>query len=301
MLDYTGKAEPFTLSVTADGRKVRGVPRVFDVLDALGMRSASSEIKDAGDDLYQNYAVQRALVQKQMPALLAVNNYTTAYLAAIKANDYPTNSKNVRDFVNRRQLNSAAGAYTLLRHELAAYAKQSYTNVGRGLNQVEKPIRKTAPPTFVENAPQVFINLKKAVELILPMSQSALLAERGRKLAAALQVLSETAGKDQLPAAKAEILWKTIDEWALNDRQSAIVADIHTDLSSKQVLQIGIGSPQTVDITVGTQTASAAVFSTYEFRHPMQERLTDEQWRKNLSQPDRFEYRLFELTAKKLN
>ena len=50
--DYTGKGKnPLTLSTTADGRKVRGVPRVFDLLGALGIRYADLEIKNGGDDL----------------------------------------------------------------------------------------------------------------------------------------------------------------------------------------------------------------------------------------------------------
>ena len=296
--DYTGKdKEPFTLSITADGRKVRGVPRVFDVLDALGMSSATDEIRTSGDDLFQNYAAQRDKMRKEMPPLLTAANYPNLYLSAIKANN-TADSKSPNDFANRRQLNSAAGAYTLLRHELAAYTKQSYTNVGRGINTGENTTRKAAPPTFVENAPQVFLNLKNAVDLIAQIPSANPLAERGRKITAVLQMLSESAGNNQLPANKAEILWKTIDELAVINRQSLVVADVHTDLNSKQVLEIGVGLPQIIEVKIGTQTAKSAIFSTYEFRQPMADRLTDEQWRKILVQPDQSAYRLFTLNTK---
>ena len=297
VLDYTGKAEPFTLSITADGRKVRGVPRLFDLLDALGIKSAVSEIEKSGDHLYESYESQRALMRREMPVLLKEKNFTNAYLSAIKETATVSATRTTEDFTNRLHLNSAAGAYTLLRHELAAYAKQSYTNVGRGLTAKQETPRKAAPPTFVENAPQVFLNLKTAVEIIIAMPDVKAVAEHGRKLAAALQLLSEAAGKSPLPKPKAESLWKTVDEWALTANQSAVVADVHTDLNSRQVLQIGVGFPQIVEIKIGTQTAAAAVFSLYEFRQPIAERLTDERWRVILSQPDQSAYRLFSLKA----
>ena len=279
--EYTGSSdkEPFTLSVTADGRKVRGVPRIFDVLDALGIDSANTEITLGGDDLYQNYQTSRERIKKEMPALLAVNNYPNLYLAAIKAQN-ETDSKTSDNSAKRRRLNAAAGAYTLMRHELAAYAKQSYTNIGRGLNQTETVKRRAAPPTFVENAPNVFLNLKSAVELISAMPENKILTERGRKLAAALQMLSNSGGDNQLSKDKSDMLWKTIDEWAVSDRKSACITDVHTDLNSKQILQIGLGQPHVIELNINNQKLQSVIFTTFEFRQPLEKRLTDQEWQK---------------------
>ena len=154
--------------------------------------------------LYKNYAEQSALVKNEMPQLLTAPNFTNSYLSAIKANNYVTDSRSPGDVSLRRQLNTAAGAYTLLRHELAAYAKQSYTNIGRGLVEKEKTGRKSVPQTFVENAPMVFSQLKKSVVMLSTLAGNPILTERGQKLADVLQILADTAGEKPLPASKSE-------------------------------------------------------------------------------------------------
>ena len=293
--DFTGKeTEPLTLSVTADGRKVRGVPRVFDVLDALGMPDAATEIEKSGDQLYKNYEAQRALLRREMPLLLKENNFTTLYLSAIQEIK-AENESGAIDF-NRRRLNTAIGAYTLLRHNLAAYAKQSYSNTGRGL-QITTDKRKTTPLTFVENLPKVFRALQNAVEKIAALPETKSVAARAGRLTAALRFLADNAGEKPLAASKAAVLWQKMDDWAISEQPTAVIADVQTDLNSGQVLQIGVGFPQI--LTVGK--AEATVFSNYEFRQPLNERLTDEQWQKLLKQPNNALYRQFELTLKTAN
>jgi hypothetical protein len=61
-----------------------------------------------------------------------------------------------------------------------------------------------------------------------------------------------------------------------------IVADVHTDLNTKQVLEEGVGSPFNIYIIIedskGYRLCRGAVFSYYEFKHPLDDRLTDEKW-----------------------
>jgi hypothetical protein len=69
--------------------------------------------------------------------------------------------------------------------------------------------------------------------------------------------------------------------------KTTIVADVHTDQNSKQVLEEGTGY---VDLGVfvyrqpdGQLVLGAGpVLSYYEFKHPMKNRLTDEKWRELL-------------------
>ncbi len=73
--------------------------------------------------------------------------------------------------------------------------------------------------------------------------------------------------------------------------KTTLVADVHTDSNSKEVLEEGTGY---VDLGVfvylqpdGRLVAGAGpVFSYHEFKHPMRDRLTDEKWRELLKKPD---------------
>ena len=73
--------------------------------------------------------------------------------------------------------------------------------------------------------------------------------------------------------------------------KTTLIADVHTDQNSKQVLEEGTGY---VDLGVfvylqpdGRLVAGAGpVFSYHEFKHPMSDRLTDEKWRELLKKPD---------------
>jgi len=61
-------------------------------------------------------------------------------------------------------------------------------------------------------------------------------------------------------------------------------ADVHTNTNSNQVLEEGVGYVDLIVVAYkvpdGRIIAGAGpVFSYYEFKHPMDNRLTDEQWK----------------------
>ena len=66
------------------------------------------------------------------------------------------------------------------------------------------------------------------------------------------------------------------------DKQMDVIADVHTDLNSSQVLEEGVGSPFNIYVLIENGTERrlhrGAVFSCYEFKWPLDERLTDEAW-----------------------
>ena len=71
------------------------------------------------------------------------------------------------------------------------------------------------------------------------------------------------------------------------DDKMAIVADVHTDPNSGQVLEEGIGDPYHIFVVVpidGRLTVTkGSAFSYYEFKQPMDDRLTDEKWQDMLT------------------
>jgi hypothetical protein len=69
------------------------------------------------------------------------------------------------------------------------------------------------------------------------------------------------------------------------DKHMAVIADVHT--ASPEVLEVGVGPAYEILVHVprpggGRQLTRGAVFSYYEFPHPMSDRLTDEKWQELL-------------------
>ena len=72
-----------------------------------------------------------------------------------------------------------------------------------------------------------------------------------------------------------------------NGLQTTIVADVHTDQNSGKVLEEGTGHLRRMWVAYpmpdgGVVVGAGPVFSYYEFKHPMSDRLTDEKWKKLL-------------------
>jgi len=72
---------------------------------------------------------------------------------------------------------------------------------------------------------------------------------------------------------------------------TTLIADVHTDGNSQQVLEEGVGHVDLIVVACphpagGAFLAAGPVLSYYEFKHPMKDRLTDEAWREMLNSPD---------------
>ncbi|GEM_PF-4418387 len=77
-----------------------------------------------------------------------------------------------------------------------------------------------------------------------------------------------------------------VDEKA---KKTTIVADVHTDQNTKQVLEEGVGYVKLMIVAYKVPDGrilmgAGPVMSYYEFKHPMEDRLTDEKWRKLLAE-----------------
>ena len=70
-------------------------------------------------------------------------------------------------------------------------------------------------------------------------------------------------------------------------KKTTIIADVHTDQNTKQVLEEGVGYVKMILVAYKLPDGriligAGPVMSYYEFKHPMDDRLTDEKWRKLL-------------------
>jgi hypothetical protein len=71
----------------------------------------------------------------------------------------------------------------------------------------------------------------------------------------------------------------------------ALVADVHTDSNAGKVLEEGVGDAFHIYVVVMVEgervVATGGVFSYYEFKRSMSDRLTDEAWQETSPKPDR--------------
>jgi len=81
---------------------------------------------------------------------------------------------------------------------------------------------------------------------------------------------------------------KTGDELTTEtDKRTAIIADVFTEPNSGQVLEVGVGNPYLIYVVVQDHRGKlyltrGVTFSYYEFKQPMSNRLTDEEWQEML-------------------
>ncbi|MGB2821608.1 MAG: DUF3160 domain-containing protein, partial [Phycisphaerae bacterium] len=315
-----GKADMFTASPSPAG-PVRGFPRGLDVMALLGSKRAReilTELRD--DDFGRNdkggnlrYDVVFKELKAELDGLSEADWWRNAYwswlhslkpLMAEFGAGFPTFMTTAawRD----KCVTAAAASWSQLRHDTILYAKQSYGMAAGGLPPRPKPVEGYVEPvpdfyarmlaltrmtrrglTDMKVAAPAAIERLKALEDII----ARLLAVSQKELAH--QELSQDDYdfirnfgeklKYVRVASAAPVDWRQREQ--LNEAmKTTIIADVHTDQNTKQVLEEGTGL---VDLIVvcylqpdGRLVVGAGpVLSYYEFKHPMGDRLTDEKWR----------------------
>jgi hypothetical protein len=330
---YRFMGQRFTLDAYVFGqliwRKVgtntnpRGLPKALDFLAANGSDEAYSILKDMGETQYENYDKQLNKVKGEISAL-GLDSWTQnlywAWLyalqpvAAPKGESYP-NFMRTQPW-QRKDLQSALGSYTELKHDTILYAKQVMAEMGGGGG--EEP-----PHSWVEPVPEAYARL-----LALATMTRSGLSERGMlsdqtatnldNLISELQFLQKMAESElnatpisnddyehilfyggvleQFVLASADT--SDPSERDLSDQKAALIADVATGLTpdgNLAALEEAIGQPTIMYVVLPDQPwriATGAVYSYYEFPVPVSGRMTDEQWQQmveggtNPPQPD---------------
>jgi hypothetical protein len=196
-----------------------------------------------------------------------------------------------------KELFTALGSWTELRHDTILYAKQSYT-----LEATAIPSPSQLTKGYVEPNPHVYARLAALARMMREglQERNLLLPEYSYKLEALedlllnLKTISEKElSGDKLTEEEYQIIWNigytlellTTFETAVEseaDESVAIVADVHTDVNTSQVLEEGVGDVFYIFCVVKVEgriyIVEGGVFSYYEFLQPMRQRLTDEEW-----------------------
>jgi hypothetical protein len=312
---YRGSDQPFTMSPSQAG-PIRGFPRGLDVPAVLGSARALEILSVEGDTDYDGYDEQLAKLQDEFAALPEEQWTSNLYwnwlhtlrpLLDEKGEGYPyfMQSPAWQD----KDLHTWLGSWTELRHDTILYAKQSYT-----VFAVSAPLEPQPARGYVEPQPEVYARLAAlTAQMQAGLGDRGLLnAEMNDKLARmeqlllALKTISEGELQGESLTEEEYALIRAIGDTLENlttfseevegeitseaDERMALVADVHTDSNTRQVLEEGVGDAFPIYVVVmveGEQVvALGGVFSYYEFKQPMSDRLTDEAWQAMSPKPD---------------
>ncbi len=270
-------------------------PKGLDIMNILGSECAAELLVDQHG--YQNYTIQIEMLKTEFDAL-GIDEWTQnlywMWLYSLKPvlssydDDYPSFMTN--DAWEDKSLVTALGSWTELRHDTILYAKQSVT----GYMSIHNP-----PPGYVEPVPSTYARLASLCKMMIDgMENRSLLSDslldRFTKLHTLLLWLRNISIKEltSTPISDAEIstikyighTLRNIERGENDDiDRAAVVADVHTEPNTKQVLEEATGDPMVIIVAVPYPNGSVyltrgAIYSYYEFTHPMNDRLTDAAW-----------------------
>ncbi|MHC4556567.1 MAG: DUF3160 domain-containing protein [Planctomycetota bacterium] len=300
---YTGNStpKPFTLF---DG--CRDYPCGLDVMALLGSIRAKAILIEQGDTDYINYWQQFDELKAEFESFDLSDwnrNLYWGWLYALKTliNEYGEGYPNFMrtEAWEKKGLNAALASWTELRHDTILYAKQSYT-----------PGRGGPPPNitgYVEPVPEFYGRLLVLTQMTRQGlgdfdALSAQATERLINLENILNRLIEIANKELTNQELSEDEYsyikgfgKTLEKAVIGVEEKGIkttlVADVHTHYYIEQlVVEEGVGYVDLIIVACSAPDgsiylAAGPVLSYYEFKHPMDDRLTDEAWRELLASP----------------
>jgi hypothetical protein len=284
----------------------RLMPKGLDVMAALGSERAWELLEDQKD--YYRYVDQMETLRSGIANitdeewtqnLYYLWLYSLLPLLTSTPEGYPLFMSN-QAWIDK-QLYTALGSWTELRHDTILYAKQSYTYF-RGI-----------PPQslgYVEPVPELYARLASLCKMMLSgLDGRSLLSDRIKEKLDALLEFLLTLKSISIKELTGEAL-NTTEQDAIfdangilefvskmptddpvtsdTDKYMSVIADVHTDPNSGTVLEEAIGDPMCIFVIVlidgEVKITRGGTFSYYEFVQPMSDRLTDEAWRDILDQ-----------------
>jgi len=287
----------------------------LDVMAVLGSERALAIMKGLGDTAYKDYDQRLAELRKQFGEVSVKDwnrNLYWSWLYALKGLIEPAGGQGWPTFMTTdawldKQLNAALGSWSSLRHDTILYAKQSYTpEITEAM-----PGPPTPPPQpvvgYVEPTPEFYARLValtrmsskglKDLKVLNPETEARLTSLE--QLLVRLQALAEKELMNQKLTDDdyefikyfGESLSSIVAGASEKAQMTTLVADVHTDQNTKNVLEEATGYLRFILVAYKLPQGHLLVgagpaFSYYEFKHPMSDRLTDEKWRELLSAKD---------------
>jgi hypothetical protein len=277
----------------------------------MGSDEALGILDSMGERHYANFDTQMTMVREQLAALETDSWTQNVYWAWLYALQPIIEVKDQRfpEFMRtqawqRRELNTALGSYTELKHDTILYAKQVMAEMGGGPMEL--------PRGYVEPNPEAFARLQALAEMtrqgladrgLLNETMAgnldnlidlvAFLRTTAEAELAAQPLSDDTYSRIQFVGGELEAMTLAAadcDEPGpacrdLQDQHAALIADIATGLSPDfpglAALEEAIGQPTRIFVVLPDapfRLAVGAVYSYYEFPVAAENRMTDEAW-----------------------
>ncbi|MEM1154748.1 MAG: DUF3160 domain-containing protein [Pseudomonadota bacterium] len=268
---WRGEGElPFTAAMSGSG-VVKGWPSAAEVLAAMGADSAAQSAELSGDDDFEFYAT---LIEHARSYFNDLTEMEAARWGAL------TELADL-DGDSEQNLASAKAFWTLVRYENLLYAKQGYTPVDRSLGSFLDRQGSTLMPasgfyrsliTLVENRGRGTVDEAMSTK----WEEFGVLVGLLLQMSEALDSGTELTAEQEDTLADIDLTLKRLNI----DADLPIVVDVHTHPGEAQVLEQATGWPEIVTIN----EARGARLTHWEFKQPIQERLTDTEWRDMLAE-----------------
>ncbi|MCD6467717.1 MAG: DUF3160 domain-containing protein [Thermoplasmata archaeon] len=308
---YLGNGTPFTLEFTGGG-PARCFPRGLDFMAVLGSKRALEIIEREGDTEYGRYYEQLHNLSENFSKLNLTEwnrNLYFSWVYTLKSllkefnGSYPTFMQT--NAWQDKELQTVLASWAELRHDTILYGKQSYTPTKTSWEPPPKPV-----VGYVEPVPEFYTRLLSLTRMTKDgLTDLGVLNETEKNRLMALEdVLVRLANISKMELENKELTesdYEFIRNFASSlenvvagvkqhGKETTVVADVHTDQNTKKCLEEAVGY---VDILLVAYklpdgrvlVGAGPVFSYYEFKQPITDRLTDEKWRELLlsSPPDR--------------
>jgi hypothetical protein len=309
ILTYTGSGRPFTMENIPNVGPARAFPRGLDIMAVLGSRRALEILRQEGDTEYTYYDDQLGRLRREFDSLTEAEweqNLYWRWLDALRPLLSRPSGQSWPRFMltsawQDKTLQTALGSWTELRHDTILYAKQSvtmlakaappkpkmaygyvepYVEVYRRLRNMMGDLRRQLDDLGLE-LPEVSQKIQQFEDLLTILETIAQKQLAGEEISAEeYAVIRSIGGRlSSLKLFPKEIMEKITSG---TDEKMDLVADVHTEPNTGQVLEEAVGSPYNIYVIVdddrGRRLCRGGVFSYYEFKHPMDDRLTDEAW-----------------------
>ncbi len=300
---YQGNQTPFTLVRSAMG-PIRGFPRGLDVMALLGSDRSMELLNGMGDSNYELYDSQYDELKGEFDSLDAAQwnkNLYWSWLFTLKpllddhGEGYPTFMQT--DAWKDKELVTSLASWAELRHDTILYAKQSYT---MDVTSIGPPTEEKPVVGYVEPVPEFYNRLLALTQMtnkglsemdVLDGSAKYRLDNLEVILGRLVEISSDELENKELSEDDYEFIKNFGD--SLNNviadvdnkaKKTTIIADVHTDGNTMSVLEEGVGYVDLVVVAYQLPDGriligSGPVMSYYEFKQPMDDRLTDEAWR----------------------
>jgi hypothetical protein len=290
--------------VLSNAGLIRGFPRGLDVMALLGSERAKDILVELGDDQYKDYYDKLDELEEEFSQFDETEwnqNLYWSWLFALKSLlkefgiGYPTfmQTQAWKD----KELTTALASWTELRHDTILYAKQSHTPVAYSAYYPpeEKPV-----VGYIEPVPEFYNRLLALTRMttngldemeVLDSASKNRLQSLENILTRLLELSKKELKNEELTQADYDFIGdfgKALESTVLGvsnkGAKTVLVADVHTDSNSEQVLEEGVGYVKLMVVAYKVPDGrvligAGPVMTYYKFKQPMSKRLSNEMWK----------------------